>query len=167
MFQLKKLAAKNLEAALGKAETYRDLNQPEEAESICHDVLDADPKNQHALVVLGLAITDQFHGQWVGKFERAMETFAKLESEYERTYYAGIAWERSAKGYLERNEGHGAMTALEHALELYERAEAMAPEGSPDPILRFNRCVRLMVSHALLRDAASSSRISMVPPLGD
>ena len=57
--ELKRLPAKNLEAALAKAAHYRDLNQPEEAESICRDVLDVEPKNQVALRLLGLALTDQ------------------------------------------------------------------------------------------------------------
>jgi tetratricopeptide (TPR) repeat protein len=166
MFELKRLTTKNLEAALAKASTYRDLNQPEEAESICRDVLDVEPKNQHALRLLGLAITDQFHGTWVGLFERASEVFALLESEYERTYYSGIAWERSAKAHLERGEGHGAMTALEHAIDSFDRAERLAPPDSPDPILRYNRCVRLVQTHALLRTAASVPRVSVVP-LGD
>jgi hypothetical protein len=36
------------------------LNEPAEAESICHDVLQIDPENQQALVVLLLALTDRF-----------------------------------------------------------------------------------------------------------
>jgi tetratricopeptide (TPR) repeat protein len=166
MLELKRLTTQNLEAALSKASTYRDLNQPEEAESICLDVLDVEPKNQLALRVLGLAITDQFRGTWVGLFERATEVFAELESEYERSYYAGIAWERSAKAYLERGEGHGAMTALEHAIDSFDRAEHLAPPDSPDPILRYNRCVRLVQSHALLRGVESAPRVA-VAPLGD
>ena len=41
-FELKRLPRASLDAALAKAEHYRDLNQPEEAESICRDVLDVD-----------------------------------------------------------------------------------------------------------------------------
>jgi hypothetical protein len=36
------------------------LNEPAEAESICHDVLRIDPENQQALIVLLLTLTDQF-----------------------------------------------------------------------------------------------------------
>ena len=39
---------------------YRLLNEPEQAESICLDILDVDPDNQEALVTLILALTDQF-----------------------------------------------------------------------------------------------------------
>jgi hypothetical protein len=46
--------------AIDKAEHYRLLNEPAEAESICLDVLGLEPENQLALGVLILAITDQF-----------------------------------------------------------------------------------------------------------
>ena len=164
-YALKRLSHANLEAAIAQAAHYRDLNQPEEAESICRDVLDVEPKNQHALRLLGLAITDQFHGTWVGLFERASEVFALLESEYERTYYSGIAWERSAKAHLERGEGHSALAAFEHALRLFAKAESLRPE-SPDPVLRWNRCVRLLETHPVLKAALRAPRAGQVL-LGD
>jgi tetratricopeptide (TPR) repeat protein len=163
---LKRLTTQNLEAALAKASTYRDLNQPEEAESICRDVLDVDPDNQHALRVLGLALTDRFGSAWVGLFEEATEVFERLATEYERVYYGGIAWERSAKAHLERNEAHSAVTSLEHAMALFERAEELGPKDSPDPILRYNRCVRLLTTHPQLIAAARDPRENAVH-LGD
>ena len=51
MFELKRLSDEAIPAALEKALRYRLLNQPAEAESICHDVLKIDPENQQALVV--------------------------------------------------------------------------------------------------------------------
>ena len=174
-YELKRLTTRNFEAALAKASTYRDLNQPEEAESICHDVLDVDAKNQHALRILGLALTDRLagplarpsrEGAWVGLFEEAMAVFTKLEDTYERAYYSGIAWERSAKAHLERGEGHSALSSFEHAMELFERAEKIGPEGAADPILRHNRCVRLLTTHPLLLAAADAPRESAVH-LGD
>ena len=38
-FTLKTISPEGIEAALSKAEVYRFLNEPEEAESICQDVL--------------------------------------------------------------------------------------------------------------------------------
>ena len=58
MFELKRLSDEAIPAALEKALRYRLLDEPAEAESICHDVLEIDPKNQQALVVLLLALTD-------------------------------------------------------------------------------------------------------------
>ena len=164
-YELKRLTTRNFEAALAKASTYRDLNQPEEAESICHDVLDVDPNNQHALRILGLAVTDRMGmagGAGVGLFEQAIAVFAKLEDPYEHVYYSGIAWERSGKAHLERGEGHSAMGSLEHAMELFERAEERGPPGAADPILRYNRCVRLLTMHPLLIAAADAPRESAV-----
>jgi tetratricopeptide (TPR) repeat protein len=162
---LKKLPPHELDSAVQKAMLYRELNQPEEAESICNDVLAVDEKHQNALRVLGLAITDRFDELVVGLFEEAMKVFGRLDVEYDRTYHEGVAWERLGKAHLRRGEGHGALTALEHALEHFERAEKIAPPGNPDPILRFNRCVRLLQS-PLLVDAFEAPR-SRAPGLGD
>ena len=52
MFELKPLSTEAIPAALEKAERYRLLNEPGEAESICLDVLKADPENQQALITL-------------------------------------------------------------------------------------------------------------------
>jgi tetratricopeptide (TPR) repeat protein len=158
-YALKRLHTTRLEAALDKASVYRDLNQPEEAESICRDVLDVDPGNQKALRILGLALTDRFPGAWVGLFEEAVQIFGRLSNEYERVYYTGIAWERSAKAHLERGEPHSAISQLEEALELFAAAEKLDPDA-PDPVLRWNRCVRLLNDHPDLRHAMETRRDS-------
>ncbi|MGH7283257.1 MAG: hypothetical protein ACRELY_17155 [Polyangiaceae bacterium] len=165
-YALKPLAAKDLATALEKAGIYRDLNQPEEAESICRDILAVDPKNEKAIRILGLALTDRFAERRVGLFEEALEVFAQLPSEYERMYYTGVSWERLGKAQLARNEGHNALAAIEHALEAFEKSEKLAPASSPDPILRWNRCVRLLQSHPLLKQAFDAPH-SRQPHLGD
>ena len=60
MFELKSLTREAIPAALEKAHRYRLLNEPEQAESICEDVLRIDPDNQDALATLILALTDRF-----------------------------------------------------------------------------------------------------------
>ena len=57
--ELKPLGARNLETAITLAKHYRDLNQPEEAESICRDILAMAPDNDDAWRTLGLALTDR------------------------------------------------------------------------------------------------------------
>jgi tetratricopeptide (TPR) repeat protein len=156
-YALKRLSRANLEAAIAKAAHYRDLNQPDEAESICRDVLDVDDANQAAWKLLGLAITDRFSSREAGLLEEAVAAFERMVDPYERVYHIGVAWERAAKAHLERNEAHSAVTAFEQALILFERAEQMRPE-SPDPILRWNRCVRLLSAHPSLREALSRPR---------
>jgi hypothetical protein len=156
-YALKRLSFASIEAALVRAAHYRDLNQPEEADSICRDVLDVDGANQTAWKLLGLAITDRFVTREAGLLEDAIAAFEHLEDAYERVYHVGVAWERAAKAHLERDEAHSAVTAFEHAMSLFERAQGMRP-ASPDPILRWNRCVRLLSSHALLRAAIDEPR---------
>ena len=60
MFELKRLSSEAIPEALEKAERYRLLNEPGEAESICLDVLKTDPDNQQALIILLLAVSDRF-----------------------------------------------------------------------------------------------------------
>ncbi len=69
MFELKRLSEDAIPAALERALRYRLLNEPAEAESICHDVLRIDPENQEALVLLLLALTDRFGKSWFEKAE--------------------------------------------------------------------------------------------------
>lgn len=164
-FTLKELPRASLDAALAKAAHYRDLNQPEEAESICRDVLDVDAGSQTAWRLLGLSLTDQLMNGQVGLLEEAIEAFERLTDEYDRVYHVGVAWERAAKAHLERNEAHSAVTSFEHALARFQKAEGLRPD-SPDPVLRWNRCVRLLANHPSLKAAISAPRDDQVR-LGD
>ena len=51
MLELKRITSSAVPAALEKAERYRLLNEPQEAESICRDVLAVEPHNQAALAI--------------------------------------------------------------------------------------------------------------------
>jgi tetratricopeptide (TPR) repeat protein len=165
VFNLKRLPQASLDAAIGKAEHYRDLNQPEEAESICRDVLDVDTTHAKAWKLLGLALTDQFASGQAGLLELAIEAFRRLPDEYDRIYHIGVAWERAGKAHVERNEAHSAVAAFEHALALFEQAERLRP-SLPDPVLRWNRCVRLLTTHSALKAALIAPREPEVQ-LGD
>jgi tetratricopeptide (TPR) repeat protein len=150
--ELKRLPASSLPAAVAKAAHYRDLNQPEEAESICHDVLAVDPAQQDALKILGLAVTDRFATGPVGLLEEAVAVFERLADDYAREYHLGVAWERAAKTHLERREIHSAAAAFESAFKFFEQAERLRPD-LPDPLLRWNRCARLVAAHPTLAEA--------------
>jgi tetratricopeptide (TPR) repeat protein len=160
--ELKRLPASSLQAAVVKAAHYRDLNQPEEAESICHDVLAVEPAHQDALKILGLAVTDRFATGQVGLLEEAVQAFERLADAYQRTYHLGVAWERAAKAHLEHQEIHSAAAAFESAFNFFEKAEALRPD-LPDPLLRWNRCVRLLSNNAALREAMRAPRRTDVP----
>jgi len=148
-FQLKSISLESVDAALSKAELYRLLNEPEEAESICHDVLAAQPGHQLALRLLGLAITDQFSGSPSDRYAEGERTFQQLTDAYERLYYLGLLNERRAKAQLRAGRlPHTLMVLLEEAMRCYEEAEQIRPTGNDEAILRWNRCVRLIQSHA-------------------
>ena len=147
MYELKRLTSqKSVVDAIERARHYRDLNQPEEAESICRDVLAIEPSHVEALKLLGLALTDRFPVAWRNVFDEAVATFAKLPSEYDRIYYTGVAWERLGKAQYDANQVASAANALEHALEHFDDAMKLAPEAA-DPVLRWNRCVRILKMH--------------------
>ena len=98
--QLKTISKNGIAEALAKVQHYRYLNQAEEAESICRDILAIDPENQMALRQLGLSLTDQFRGTLSDGFHEAQTCFEKLASPYERSYYQGILHERRAKAQV-------------------------------------------------------------------
>jgi tetratricopeptide (TPR) repeat protein len=153
MFSLKPISRDSVNGALAKAERYRLLNEPNEAESICRDILEVDPANQSARVSLILALTDQIH-QNNSAFAIAMSALSGLDTEYDRAYYAGIAWERRAKACHEagpRGSGGYIYDWLVKALRLFEEAERLRPSGNDDAILRWNACVRFLDRHKELR----------------
>jgi tetratricopeptide (TPR) repeat protein len=148
-FQLKAISLEGVDAALSKAELYRLLNDPEEAESICQDVLATHPGHQLALRLLGLAITDQFSGKPSDRYSEVERTFQQLSDAYERLYYLGLLHERRAKAQLRAGRSpHTLAVLLEEAMRCYAGAEEIRPTGNDEAILRWNRCVRLIQSHA-------------------
>ena len=153
-YELKRLADKNLGTAITLAKHYRDLNQPEEAESICRDVLDVAPDNADALRTLGLALTDRFSSAWMSLFEEACSTFKKLPTDYERAYYVAVAWERYAKAQLEAGRAHNAIHAFEEAMQRFEEASQHAAKDDPAPILHYNHCVRALTTNPELMRAS-------------
>jgi hypothetical protein len=152
MFDLKPLSPEAIPAALEKATRYRLLNEPGEAESVCHDVLRTDPDNQEALVTLLLALSDRFgKGYAIGVLE-AGEVLARLRDPYERAYYQGILCERRGKAQLHRGGPGSSFEAYDYlceAMESYEKAEAIRPPGNDDALLRWNACARMIMQNKL------------------
>ncbi len=156
MLEPKPLSREGIPRALEKAERYRLLNEPVEAESICLDVLAADPENQSALVTMLLALTDQFEEHGADTLQRARDIVPRLGGEYERAYYGGIVAERKAKAQLRQGgpgAGYAAFASLQEAMALYEKAEAARPPGNDDARLRWNTCARILQRHPELEAA--------------
>jgi hypothetical protein len=144
-FPLKKISADGIPHAMEKAERYRLLNDPAQAESICLDMLAVDPGNQDALRCLILSLTDQFAASGAGHTAREARTYiVKLSDEYERAYYSGLVHERETRAFLQRKNvvRSAAYDGFRHAMDWYERAEGLRPPGNDDAILRWNSCVR-------------------------
>jgi tetratricopeptide (TPR) repeat protein len=144
-FKLKPISKSSIAEAISKVELYRSLNEPEEAESICRDILAADPQNQLALRLLGLSLTDQFTASSSDRYAEAEQIFESLRDPYERLYYAGLLYERRGKAQLRAGRlPHMLLPLFEKAMLYFEEAERIRPPDNDDAILRWNRCVRLL-----------------------
>lgn len=164
MAELKRLSSEAIPSALEKAERYRLLNEPAEAESICLDVLEAEPDNEQALIMLLLALTDRFGRGYGVSDTQARQLLTRIKGEYERAYYSGILAERIAKAQLARGApgcGHQAYEGFREAMHWFEKAEAVRPAGNDDALLRWNTCLRMIEKNQL--SAREDDRVE--PPL--
>jgi len=144
-FPLKPISPGGITGALAKVTHYRYLNQAEEAESICRDVIAAEPENQTGLRMLGLVLTDQFNGSSSDRYAEAESILSKLTDPYERQYYMGILHERRAKAQLlAGHQPHTLLVLFEEAMRCFGEAEKIRPKGNDDSILRWNRCARII-----------------------
>ena len=147
-FKLKTLGEDSIQKSLDKAHRYRLLNEPLHCESICLDVLAIEPNNQQAVNILLLALTDQFDQRLTERYRKALEIKDRLEDPYRRVYYDGLICERRGLALYRRGgPGAGYVTYdwLRQAMEFYEAAEQLSPEGNDDAILRWNTCARIIM----------------------
>ena len=148
--ELKILRRDAIPAALEKAHRYRLLNEPEQAESICEDVLSIDPDNQAALASLILALTDRFGSPRPVPPRYVRELLPRLTGDYERAYYAGIIAEREGIAWLRSGQprsGGAAFVCFHDAMNHFETAEAVSPPANDDALLRWNSCARMIMKH--------------------
>ena len=120
MKELKKISTLSVPSALKKAERYRLLNDPSDAESICHDILDVDPENNDAKIMLILSLSDQL-AERMAAFQEAQGIVNTLTSEYERYYYMGLLNERRARAHFRK----GAMGCEQVAYNWFQVALAL------------------------------------------
>lgn len=148
MPDLKPIHVDSIPRAIAKAERYRLLNEPREAESICRDILAIDAGHQDAAVILLLSVTDQFpHGHV--RLADAEPLIGRLRDDYAQSYYQGVMLERWAKALLTGGHRQLASEYFHRALEAYEQAQAKAPSANEDATLRWNTCARIMNRHKL------------------
>jgi hypothetical protein len=145
MPDLKHISREAIPRAVQKAERYRLLNQSWATESICLDILEVDQANQSVIVMLLLALTDQFSTETYELTRRAQGLLARITDPYQRAYYEGIIHERLAHAQLAHTALQGEAMAYEsllQAMDAFERAEALRGPGNDDAILRWNTCAR-------------------------
>lgn len=151
-FHLKKMHADSVAAALKKAEHYRLLNEPRQAESICRDILEVEPANRQATITLVLALTDQFASDTVRLTREAQQLLDGIKDEYDHAYYSGLVCERRATAHLESLSPGSSSRAYDwytKAMAFYEQAEKRRQAGNDDPLLRWNACARIMMQNRL------------------
>jgi hypothetical protein len=168
MFELKSLSREAIPAALEKAHRYRLLNEPEQAESICQDVLRLEPDNQEALVSLILALTDRFGATRPATPDAARKLLPRLTGEYEREYYAGMIAEREGIAWLRSGKpraGDAAYQCLRDGMAHFERAEALRPPANDDAVLRWNSCARTIMNNPDVSPAGAPAEREVV--MGD
>ena len=145
MSDLKKISREAIPRATQKAERYRLLNQSWATESICLDILEVDAEDQPVLVMLLLAITDQFGAESRELARRAREVLGRITDPYQKAYYAGIIDERLGHAQLAQGIMHAeamAYESLKDAMDSFEKAERLRQPGNDDAILRWNTCLR-------------------------
>ncbi len=156
VFTLLKLSPEGIPRALEKAERYRLLGEPWEAESICRDILDVEADNRQARITMILALSDQLKsdgGPRIGDLRALVDA---LPEPYERAYYSGIICERQGKArFAQGGPGSGTVAYdwLRQAMEWYEAAAGQRPPGDESAILRWNTCARLIDRFAHLAPA--------------
>ncbi len=149
--ELKSLHKSSVASAFEKAKHYRLLNDPENAESICLDILKVVPDHQEATEVLILALADQFDGG-SQQVKQAQTYLNQLKNEFQRTYFAGLICERAARATLVTATPFSRSTAygwFNDAMDHFAKAEALSPAGNNDAILRWNSCARSIQKHKL------------------
>ena len=156
MFQPQPISRESVPRALTRAERYRLLNEPFQAESICRDILAVDPGNQEATIGLLLALTDMFDtGE--AKLNDVRAIARAITSAYEQLYYEGLAEERWACALVV--QGYPAASVFDHfsfAMQRFEAAKKLAPAGNDDAVLRWNCCVRMLHRHGLAPEDESN-----------
>lgn len=152
MIELKPLKADAIPKALERAKRYRLLNEPDDAESICLDILACEPGHQQALITLLLALTDKFtHFGITPAFEQAKEVLSKMDDSISKSYYCGVIYERRAKFHLKQGSpgaGTAAYGWFMHAMDAYSKAILSDDSKNQEAVLRWNSCARIINTRA-------------------
>ena len=150
-FELKALAGRAVPRALAKAERYRLLNEPSEAESICLDALEVDPGNRDVIMTLALALTDQFDDDMTSALGEAWKLIERLNDEIRSgVLRRGSSCERRAKAHFQHGTPVLGSRASADGCAAGDDLAASGPRRSVRPtttmpFLGGNACARLIM----------------------
>ncbi len=164
-FELKAISPDNIEAAKEKAVRYRLLNEPALAESICRDVLSVAPDDREATITLLLSLTDQFTSPRGSRVRETTELVEQLESDYDKRYYSGMICERRGLAALAKpgpGTGPIAYDWLRRAMDHYESANEVGPDGNGEALLRWNTCARVIMRDRQIRPVSEEHAPTML-----
>lgn len=164
MKRLKRISKTSVPSALKKAERYRLINEPSEAASICHDILDVDPNNSDAKVMLILSLSGQLTER-ISAFGEAKDVVKTLETGYERNYYMGLLCERRARAHFRHGSigcEHVAYDWFHVALEFFDKAAKDRPKGNDDSYFRWNAVIRTLEEHPSLQPHQENSEAQLL-----
>ena len=165
MVELKSINPEAIPFALEKAKRYRLLNEPDDAESICLDILAVVPNHQDALITLLLSLTDKFAQSGLNpSFNQAKEIIDRLDTSYSKSYYMGVILERRAKFHLRQGgPGSGAVAYdwYVKAMAAYKQALTRHESKDQEAILRWNSCARILNEHPEVK-ADDADRFEML-----
>ena len=144
-FSLRPISASAVPKAIKKAEHYRLLNDAEQAESICLDILAVDPGDEQALVVLILAITDQFGRSGGPSVNVALAEYLKrARRPVPAQLLRGPGRRAQARGPRSASQS-GSSFAYDGFADrdgVLREGERHPPADDDEAILRWNACVR-------------------------
>ena len=144
-YKLKTIAKSGIDEALSKAQLYRYLNEPEESESICQDILAADPENQAALTAAGTRDHRPVPRLGFGPLCRSRSHIQGLSDPYKREYYLGILCERRAKAQVRAGRPSQRLgAAVRGSNEAFRVGGDNQARDNEEAVLRWNRCARLL-----------------------
>ncbi|MBX3422629.1 MAG: bacterial transcriptional activator domain-containing protein [Pirellulaceae bacterium] len=150
MLEPRRIRRESVPIALKQAQHYRLLGEPALAESICRDIIAVAPENEDAWVTLLLALTDQFDTRQGEAMDHSLRLVDHFASEFRRCYYAGIISERWARAQLRAGLPiEAAEQWIRKAMNAFMQANELAPADDPNPILRWNSCLRLLDQYDL------------------
>jgi len=140
------LQAQEINAALAEAEDCWSGSQPEVAESICQDILEADPNHERALTLLFSSRVALLAKGLPKGVERAQELIPRFGSEFERAFFSGVLRESQARYLLQQRGRHSSFVAyswFRHAMDDFEEAGRQDP-SRPESKLHWNACLRTL-----------------------